>query len=182
MTTTTRKATGTIMGRKRPRSRPSSNRHPSAPAKSGRGKANEESEWGRLRRNRPLSVRPALLLLALLVLLAAGSDFALYTSVADHYRSPGHIGLPLDVTGMTLAFTALAVYACIPVRKEFRKNAASKHTQKHDTAADKPRIPRTPTCTSVRLEHTAALTLPIHSEFKPILSWGTPLIFVKTCS
>ncbi len=104
----------------------------------------EKNEWGRLRRNRPLSVRSALLLLALLVLLAAGSDFALFASVADHYRQHGHIGLPLDVTGMAIAFTSLAVYACIAIPRELRKSAASKHSQKHDTPAEQRRSPRKP--------------------------------------
>lgn len=114
------------------------------PVAGERGKVSEESESGRLRRNRPLSVWSALLLLVLPILLAAGSDFALYASVADHYRRHGHIGLPLDVTGMAIAFTSLAVYACVAVPKEIRKGAASKHAQKHDAPADQRRSPRTP--------------------------------------
>lgn len=114
------------------------------PAVSERGKVTEKSESGRLRRNRPLSVWSALLLLALLVVLAAGSDFALYASIADHYRRHGHIGLPLDVTGMAIAFTSLAVYACIAVPKEFRKGAASKHAQQQDTPASQRRSQRKP--------------------------------------
>lgn len=88
-----------------------------------------------MRRNRPLSVRSALLMLALLALLAAGSDFALYASVADHYHRHGHIGLPLDVTAMALTFTALAVYASIAITKELRKG--TKRTDRHDTHAAK---------------------------------------------
>jgi hypothetical protein len=114
------------------------------PVAGERGKATEKSEWDRLRRNRPLSVRSALLLLVLLALLAVGSDFALYTSVADHYRRHGHIGLPLDVTAMALGFTALAVYAGISITKELRKRASSKHAQKHDTPADQRRSPGKP--------------------------------------
>ncbi len=144
MTTITKKATGTIMGRKHPRSRPSAKRQLPTPAAGERGRANEESEWGRLRRNRPLSVRSALLLLALLALLAAGSDFALYASVVDHYRRHGHIGVPLDLAGMAVTFTVLEVYACIATLKELRKGAASKHAHKHDTSADQSRSPKKP--------------------------------------
>lgn len=114
------------------------------PAAGKRGTVTENAETGRLRRSRPLSVWTALLLLAFLVLLAAGSDFALYASVADHYRRHGHIGLPLDVTAMALAFTALAVYACVAISKELRKSAASKHGQKHGTPADQSLSPRKP--------------------------------------
>jgi hypothetical protein len=111
------------------------------PAAGERGTVTEKSESGRLRRDRPLSVWTALLLLAFLVLLAAGSDFALYASVADHYRRHGHIGLPLDVTGMAITFTSLAVYACIAVPKEIRKGAASKHAPKPHTSADQRHAP-----------------------------------------
>ena len=114
------------------------------PAAGKRGTVTENAETGRVRRSRPLSVWTALSLLTFLVLLAAGSDFALYASVADHYRRHGHIGLPLDVTGMAIAFTSLAVYACIAVPKEIRKSAASKHAPKHDTSADQRRSPRVP--------------------------------------
>lgn len=109
------------------------------PVAGERGKATEQSERSRLRRNRPLSVGSALLLLALLAFLAVGSDFALYASIADHYRRHGHIGLPLDLAAMALVLTALAVYWSIAITKELRKRASSKHAQKHDTPADQRR-------------------------------------------
>jgi hypothetical protein len=89
-------------------------------------------------------VRSALLLLALLALLAAGLDLALYASVADHYCQHGHIGLPLDLTAMALGFTALAVYAAISVTKGLRKRRGSRHAEKHDTHAGRGQSPKEP--------------------------------------
>lgn len=113
-------------------------------AQAERRHAERQSERGGLRRNRPTSVRSALPLLALLALLAVSLDVALYAFIVDHYQRHGHIGLPLDVTGFALAFTILAVYACIAIPRELRKSAASKHAQKHDAPADHGRSPRKP--------------------------------------
>lgn len=87
-------------------------------------------------------MRSALLLLALLALLAAGVDLALYTSVADHYQRHGHIGVPLDLAGMALGFTVLAVYAAISVTKELRKRRGSRHAEKHDTHVGRDQPPK----------------------------------------
>ncbi|MBL9030255.1 MAG: hypothetical protein JNM80_00930 [Phycisphaerae bacterium] len=87
-------------------------------------------------------MRSALLLLALLALLAAGIDAALYASVADHYHRHGHIGVPLDLAGMAVGFTALAVYAAIAVTKELRKRRGSRHAEKHDTHAGRGQSPK----------------------------------------
>ncbi|MBL9030235.1 MAG: hypothetical protein JNM80_00830 [Phycisphaerae bacterium] len=84
------------------------------------------------------------MLLALLVLLAAGLDLALYASVAEHYREHGHIGLPLDLTAMALALTALAVYASISISKELRKRPGSRRAEKHDTHAGRRQSPKEP--------------------------------------
>ncbi|GJQ30420.1 MAG: hypothetical protein HBSAPP03_23040 [Phycisphaerae bacterium] len=84
------------------------------------------------------------MLLALLALLAAGIDVALYASVADHYHRHRHIGLPLDLTAVAFAFTALAVYASISISKELRKRRGSRHAEKHDTHAGRGQSPKEP--------------------------------------
>lgn len=113
-----------------PSPRPRSNRSRS-PRSSARGES--QGERARLRRNRPLTWRTALLLLVPLALLAAGFDLALYASVSDHYARHGHLSLPLDVAFGALALTTLTVYGCFAVGKELRKG---KHNSKAGTPLD----------------------------------------------
>lgn len=125
------------MGRKRPKSKRSHS--PRSPAG-----GESEGERARLRRNRPLTWRSALLWLVPLALLAAGSDFALYGFVSDHYARHGHIGVPLDIAAMAIAFTAMAVYACIAVRKEVHKGSGGSQAVKPPSATAKNRENREP--------------------------------------
>lgn len=103
------------MGRKRPRSKTA--RSPRASVGS-----ETEGERARLRRNRPLSLRSALLLLVPLALLAAFADVGLYAFVSDHYARHGHFAFPLDVGLAAIALTALTVYGAITMWRELRKS------------------------------------------------------------
>lgn len=97
-----------------------------------------------MRRNRPITWRSALLWLVPLALLAAGSDVALFGFVSDHYARHGHVGVPLDIAAMAIAFTGLAVYACVVVRKEVRKGPGGRQAVKPVDAAGKNREARRP--------------------------------------
>ncbi|MBX3403758.1 MAG: hypothetical protein KF699_10150 [Phycisphaeraceae bacterium] len=69
---------------------------------------------------------------------------ALYAFVSDHYARHGHIGVPLDLGAMALAFTGLAVYAYIVVRKEVRKGSGGRQAVKPVDATGKNRETRRP--------------------------------------
>lgn len=117
------------MGRKPPqRSKPS--RLPRSPTG-----GEHKGERARLRRNRPLTWRSALLWLVPLALLTAGTDVALYVLVKDHYARHGHVGVPLDLGAAALGFTALTVYGCVAVRNEVRKGSGGSQAIKPPTGA-----------------------------------------------
>lgn len=109
----------TIMGSQRPRSKRS--RSPRSPVE-----GESQGERARLRRNRPLTWRSAMLLLVPLVLLAAGSDVVFVTSAMTKCPHCGGDHIPLDITAMALAFTGLAVYACVVVKKEVRRGSVGR--------------------------------------------------------
>lgn len=134
---TTRKATGTIMGRPRPRSKATSSSL--APAE-GQGKG--ERTW--LHRNRPLTWRSALLLLVPLTMLSAAADVALYSFVSDHYARHGQHCVPLDIAAAALAFTALTVYGCVSFWREMRKSAGSMEASTPANVAAKHRATKDP--------------------------------------
>ncbi|MBL8765385.1 MAG: hypothetical protein JNM07_14085 [Phycisphaerae bacterium] len=113
-----------------PRPRSKRSRSPRSP---DRGES--QGERSRLRRNRPLTVRSALLLLVPLALLAAGADVALYAFVRDHYAQHGHLAFPLDIGGVALALAAATIYGCVAVAKELRKRTSRRDAGKPVDAA-----------------------------------------------
>lgn len=110
------------MGRKRRRSSRSRTTRPASarPREGGRVQ---------LRRNQPLTWRWALLLLVLLALLAAGTDYALISFISDHYAKHGHLALPLGIIILALGLTALTLYGCVASWRGVRKRLASRRTR-----------------------------------------------------
>ena len=125
------------MGSQRPRSNRS--RSPRSPAG-----GESQGERARLRRNRPLTWRAAFLWLVPLVLLAAGSDFALYAFISDHYARHGHLAVPLEIGGAALGFTALTIYSCVAFRKELRKGSGDRQADKPPEVTAKNRKSKAP--------------------------------------
>lgn len=124
-----------------PSPRPRSNRSRS-PRSPDRGES--QGERARLRRNRPLTVRSALLLLVPLALLAAGLDIALVAFVRDHYARHGHLGVPVGVAAGAVGFTALTVYGGVALGKELRKGRNKSKAGTPLDAAIRKKEPRGP--------------------------------------